>query len=925
LIHFYKRDQSIMQLGWLMVTGLTVLAALTDARALKRKKRDADALAAGTDWFTSFYTLFDDKDAKSPKAAEKTTLISEPQLTTYPVPEEPAASKPRPASLPVDSFFPEINNAGGGEASGPSQTYQATSPDLESAAETRKGQSFSGSTNSYGGPGEPDISSNNDRALPQPAFFKDKAPAVNPEFNYGNDPTPPFSGNAPVFEPNYGYDTYDYPNLPTNEGDGFVDPFTSFDSVYDQTFNDGPVGSFDQTSPYEFEDPLDFQSTFNTETSGQDSNLPTEEANEFEALPQLSEDPPFDYYDQPSPYTAEEPTASAFTDSGEWFQDFDTSHIYNTYGFQPDYNYGGSLPDEWYYNNAGYPPNPFGMQPNYGLLDTYGLQGVDPFGMMGLGEEDGGPDMEMDGTPSSDYESAQNLDASQFLDDFDMFRQAGPLLVNDNDDEQIDPEEEPTEEEEPVANDIEAGGPSNYYPSPNNFENFMDQFDQPGVNFHQPGMEETGWTSVYPDAGNYDFADFMMSSRDPDNQFSPEQFNMMFGDPSISYADPSAIPNKPLSSSAIPNKEPADAVDVPLNPDALGFSLESPDFRLPKEECITAAGQIGECLSAYDCGLEDGELDGLCHQGHDSYHHLRSCCVYTSYCGFQTNKEVTYLKNPDYPSSTRTSGDCVFKIDLLPGVCQIRLDFLELELKPLVNGECEEGNALHIGSSDPGAFIPVKKLCGTVSSDVEDALRTDIPHVYVHVDRDHEAMAHLNDVRPPNKDDISVKLTLKVDNYPSRWNIRASQISCDGANLQAPTGCGQYYNSNSGNISSFNFKDGQYMKDLSFSACIKRDPLACAVEYNFKHLGIGETKGGQGKLGYGLTCKDYLLVNGERTALCGSQNLPRRMVFPTHGPESIFFSSDSQFRNKVDVGYSLEYTHLRNCTGVEYFKYPVKR
>ena len=36
-------------------------------------------------------------------------------------------------------------------------------------------------------------------------------------------------------------------------------------------------------------------------------------------------------------------------------------------------------------------------------------------------------------------------------------------------------------------------------------------------------------------------------------------------------------------------------------------------------------------------------------------------------------------------------------------------DFLELELKPPVNGECEEGNALHIGSSDPGAFIPVKK------------------------------------------------------------------------------------------------------------------------------------------------------------------------------------------------------------------------
>ena len=29
---------------------------------------------------------------------------------------------------------------------------------------------------------------------------------------------------------------------------------------------------------------------------------------------------------------------------------------------------------------------------------------------------------------------------------------------------------------------------------------------------------------------------------------------------------------------------------------------------------------------------------------------------------------------------------------------------------------------------------------------------------------------------------------------------------------------------------------------FSFSACIKRDPIACGVEYNFKHFGIGETK-----------------------------------------------------------------------------------
>ena len=39
------------------------------------------------------------------------------------------------------------------------------------------------------------------------------------------------------------------------------------------------------------------------------------------------------------------------------------------------------------------------------------------------------------------------------------------------------------------------------------------------------------------------------------------------------------------------------------------------------------------------------------------------------------------------------------------------------------------------------------------------------------------------------------------------------------------------------------------------AACIKRDPAACGIEYNFKHLGVGDTKGVAGKLGYGLTCK----------------------------------------------------------------------
>ena len=41
----------------------------------------------------------------------------------------------------------------------------------------------------------------------------------------------------------------------------------------------------------------------------------------------------------------------------------------------------------------------------------------------------------------------------------------------------------------------------------------------------------------------------------------------------------------------------------------------------------------------------------------------------------------------------------------------------------------------------------------------------------------------------------------------------------------------------------------------SLTSCIKRDPTACALELNMKSFFVGDTKGGSGKLGYGLTCK----------------------------------------------------------------------
>ena len=45
--------------------------------------------------------------------------------------------------------------------------------------------------------------------------------------------------------------------------------------------------------------------------------------------------------------------------------------------------------------------------------------------------------------------------------------------------------------------------------------------------------------------------------------------------------------------------------------------------------------------------------------------------------------------------------------------------------------------------------------------------------------------------------------------------------------------------------------------------------------------------------------KDYLLVNGEKTAMCGSLSSPRTMIFPARMAESIFQYTDSTYIDKV--------------------------
>jgi len=374
-----------------------------------------------------------------------------------------------------------------------------------------------------------------------------------------------------------------------------------------------------------------------------------------------------------------------------------------------------------------------------------------------------------------------------------------------------------------------------------------------------------------------------------------------------------SIPNK-NAVPGIPNK-----VDGPLASTSSIIPLENSPLPLPAEECHTEQGEIGECLSAFDCGATNGEISGLCHMGLDSSQYLRVCCKYESQCGFHTSKSVSNFKNPSYPDYTENHSDCQLEVDINPGVCQLRLDFLDFHLGNMVNGECQENNKLEIVTTVPHAYIPTKVLCGKImdnsSLEGHDYLKTDLPHMYIHL---HDPEDHIEN-RVPNVATPAVRLVIKVHNHASRWNIRVTQVQCDGAPLQAPSGCAQYYNAFSGTMTSLNMFDQQYQRNLDLDACIRLDQKACAIKYDVEMLSVGENL--EKKLKYGLLCDDFVSFHGEKTGMCGTLD-GREIVLPATGFQGMFMHTND-VSGANEAGFKVHYRYIRDCEDLTFFQYPV--
>ena len=177
-------------------------------------------------------------------------------------------------------------------------------------------------------------------------------------------------------------------------------------------------------------------------------------------------------------------------------------------------------------------------------------------------------------------------------------------------------------------------------------------------------------------------------------------------------------------------------------------------------------------------------------------------------CGHQGKDQFINFINPHYPSHDNVAGTCHFRmVTAEPGVCQVRVDFVDTELLSPIEGDCVDQYLIISGSTWSTGF---NKLCG-INPD---------QHFYIHLDK-HIGFQH-----------VDFTITSVSTNVPYKFGLWITQIDCfDGSSVMAPGGCTQFHFGMEGIIKSFNFEGVQYLNNQNYKSCIRSERGSCYVEF----------------------------------------------------------------------------------------------
>ncbi|XP_019868812.2 uncharacterized protein LOC109597535 [Aethina tumida] len=218
------------------------------------------------------------------------------------------------------------------------------------------------------------------------------------------------------------------------------------------------------------------------------------------------------------------------------------------------------------------------------------------------------------------------------------------------------------------------------------------------------------------------------------------------------------------------------------------------------QECLSATGDNGTCVTASECNQRGGLANGPCANGYGT------CCIFLASCGTTIRANGTYFVHNGYPNQYDGTGSCqVTLVKSDPDVCQYRLDFEQFSIMgpETENNMCNNDQFIVSGGS------PIPPICGTNMGN----------HIYV-------------DAGAGNSP-ITLTIVTSGPSFPRSWKIRVTQILCSSS-YKAEEGCLQYFTGVAGEIKSFNYdlNSGLQLSNQDYSICIRTERNFCGIQYN---------------------------------------------------------------------------------------------
>ncbi|CAL4083475.1 unnamed protein product [Meganyctiphanes norvegica] len=330
-------------------------------------------------------------------------------------------------------------------------------------------------------------------------------------------------------------------------------------------------------------------------------------------------------------------------------------------------------------------------------------------------------------------------------------------------------------------------------------------------------------------------------------------------------------------------------------------------------------------------------------------------------------EDVSFLEfdflNPEYPkTAANETSHCELPISHACEVpiCQLRLEFIELELQPPELGNCDNDQFM------VQANEPTPTLCGINNGhhmyiDVAGRASTSLHVLTTPIIP--KPWGHYTDVSTGYVRPIAYKYEIENNR---RWRIRVNQIPCDpcedptALKHRAPTGCLQYFEEITDVIKTFNFDGSKldynpcwngtekhcgrrqwtgHLNNLDYHVCVRVADGYCGIMYDpldtesFFMTGeakYNETAKYKNLYGSGDCQADYIVVPKSRTPgdndpwshdrFCGTAtgNYVRGPLVSYSTPFYMQVKTDEdEFSHSLDTenrGFGLRYTQLP-CSG----------